>query len=82
MKKLLLLLLFASCSNDDCIEYNPCDCILVTDPVTWQSTDNTGLITYTTYFVGKNECNGFSEPYNNQTTDINKIPKEFSCYKE
>jgi hypothetical protein len=85
MKKLLLLSLvvLTSCSHD-CPEpkFNPCDCLLVTDPTTWQFTDENGIITYNTYFVGKNECLGISEPMNFETTNINEIPKEFECFKQ
>lgn len=82
MKKvfILLSLITISCSHD-CPTYNPCDCILVTDPVTWQSTNDKGQIVHTTYFVGKNECKNIAEPMTHITTNINKIPKEFTCYK-
>jgi hypothetical protein len=87
MKKALFIILFItlSCSHDydDCPKptFDPCDCLLVTDPVTWQSTDENGVITHTTYFVGKNECKGISEPMHHITTNINEVPKEFSCYE-
>jgi hypothetical protein len=74
------LLILTSCSHD-CPEFDPCDCLLITDPVTWQSTNENGQIVHTTYFVGKNECKGISEPMHHETTNINQIPKENTCYE-
>ena len=83
MKKLFLIpLILLSCSSDDCIPFDPCNCLLVTDPVTWQEENSNGQIEYTTFFVGKNECKGIAEPKHYVTTDINKVPKEFECFKE
>ena len=79
MKKLFLLLILTSCSHD-CPEYDPCDCNLVVDPFTHNSTEN-GVTTYVTQFVIKNECTGLNEPAHHVTTNINEIPKEFECYK-
>jgi hypothetical protein len=79
MKKLFLILLLTSCSHD-CPDYDPCDCLLVTDPVSFQSTNENGQIVHTTYFIGKNECKGISELMHDITTNINEIPKEFDCY--
>lgn len=81
MKKLFLILILSGCSHD-CPEYDPCDCLLITDATTWQSTDENGTITFNTYFVGKNECKNISEPMNFETTDINKIPKENTCFNK
>lgn len=80
MKKLFLLLIFSGCSHD-CPEFDPCDCIIITDPVSFQSTNANGQIVHTTYFVGKNECKGISELMDDVTTNINEIPKEFDCYE-
>jgi hypothetical protein len=82
MKKLFLIpLILLSCSSDDCVMFDPCNCLLVTDPVTWQDENENGQIEYTTYFVAKNECKGINEPKHYKTTDINKVPKEFECFK-
>ena len=80
MKNLFLIPLFLlSCSSDDTI-INPCDCIVVDDPITHNETVN-GITTFTTNFNGLPKCDTIVIQMHYQTTEPNNIPKDGECFR-
>lgn len=80
MKKLFLIpVILLSCSSDDTIQ-NPCDCIVVDDPVTFNATFN-DVTTFTTYFNGVPKCDTIVIQMHYVTTNANNIPKDGECFR-
>jgi hypothetical protein len=80
MKKLVLLLLFASCSNDDTQTIDPCECDIVLDVTTFQFYTPDG-IKFESVCVVENKCTGETQQKNKNTYDVKEIPILGTCFK-